>query len=119
MDYQSRIYLIEKPLSEIEEIIKSSDDKNFYSEPSIFNQQAFINTIASWFIKSENLERKLKKNENMTFGQSDFKIKEQIGENPVDKINQLLEDYEYDKFKICIKFRRGTDYSILSRQTGK
>lgn len=96
--------LMEKPYDDIEKIIQSINDKNYKSEPAIFNEQLFINTIGNYFSKFEELERKLKKqNKSMSFEESEYIIVEQIGQNPIDKINQLLQTYGYNKFKILSK----------------
>lgn len=99
--------LIKKPYDDIERKIKSINDKNYKSEPSIFNEQLFVNIVGNYLDRYEEIERKLKKQDkSMSFEEAEQRIVKEIGQNPIDKINQLLQTYNYDKFKIFSKRSR-------------
>ena len=95
--------LIEMTPDEVEKWLDSINDINIESKPTIFDEQLLINNFVNYSIKFENCKLELEKeNKDKTVEYIYKKTKEKVGENPLDRINEILQKY-YSKYELETK----------------
>ncbi len=82
--------------------LDSINDINLESKPTIFDEELLLNTFVNYFIKFENRKRDLEKQYQDKLVKEIYDMVEnKVGKNPLDKINEILDEY-YNKYKLEI-----------------
>ncbi|ANV97940.1 hypothetical protein BBW65_03615 [Helicobacter enhydrae] len=86
---------------EIEKWLDELQDIDFESQRTIFNETALLSFFGNYYIKKTRLRDRLD-NEIKDVDQIKAKIKEELGENPLDQVNKLLKK-AYSKYTLVLE----------------
>lgn len=117
---------------EIEQWFSQLQDKNFESRKTIFDERALNTIFGDYLIRKINKRDELDRlDENLSNTEIRKRIEEEIGKNPLDEINRLLEQ-AYSKYTLVSELRKdsgqprvicktkdGTNVSLQDLSTGE
>lgn len=109
-------FLLEMTQDKREKWFDSINDINIESKPAIFDEQLLVDTFVSYFIKFENHKRDLEKQyQDKSVKEIYEMVESEVGKNPLDKINKLLEEY-YSKYELYITRDELNDIKLICKE---
>lgn len=85
---------------EIKDWMSQLKDKNYSSRKTIFDEGELLSMFGNYFIKEINARAEIEDSEtDLNIADRDQRVIDQIGENPLKKINQLLKQ-AYSKYRL-------------------
>lgn len=126
---EERFYL--STYDEVNQWLSQLQDRNFQSRKTIFDENALTSIFGNYHIKKTNKKEELDSLDvELTKQERNKRIIEEIGENPLERVNQLLRQV-YSKYTLFLEFdeenrprlscknQDGTPVSLRELSTGE
>ena len=114
-DMTEEKFLTEMTQNEVEKWLDLINDINIISKPTIFDEKILVNTFGNYFIKFENYKIELEKQyQDKSVKEIYSMVENEIGKNPLEKINKILEKY-YSKYELDIKRNKSNNIKLICR----
>lgn len=100
---------------EIKQWFSGLEDKNFTSRKTIFDENALISIFGDYYIRRSNKKEDIEDNyPNITIEEVNRLTDEEIGVNPLVKINQLLKQV-YSKYTLSIRHDNSNQPKVICK----
>lgn len=108
--------LVNMDKDEMKKWLDSLIDINIESVPAIFNQELLLNIFGRYFIRHEKCKRELERQyPQKMVSEIKEEVEREIGENPLDRINEILQQY-YPKYEIEVSRDEANNIQLICRE---